>query len=174
MSVLGNCRARGKVARCPVIFNRGAWCPYCNAQRRAFQRASATLADPPASSSTRRARSWSASTPAAPSVGWSPRTWPGWSATSDAATVEPLGATAAISAAELRRAFELNVVAPAALSAAVLPGVTANVDRPGPVDTAMQAWIRSQDPDRIGPVLHERPPADRSGRPRLTAPAGSA
>jgi peroxiredoxin len=28
-----------------VLFFRGAWCPYCNAQLRAFQRASATLAD---------------------------------------------------------------------------------------------------------------------------------
>ena len=41
----------------------------------------------------------------------------------NAATVEPLGATAAIPAEELRRAFELNVVAPAALTAAVLPGM---------------------------------------------------
>ena len=28
-----------------VLFYRGAWCPYCNAQLRAYQRASATLAD---------------------------------------------------------------------------------------------------------------------------------
>ncbi len=28
-----------------VLFNRGAWCPYCNAQLRAFQRASDTLAE---------------------------------------------------------------------------------------------------------------------------------
>ena len=28
-----------------MLFNRGSWCPYCNAQLRAFQRASATLAD---------------------------------------------------------------------------------------------------------------------------------
>jgi peroxiredoxin len=28
-----------------VLFNRGAWCPYCNAQLRAFERASATLAE---------------------------------------------------------------------------------------------------------------------------------
>jgi peroxiredoxin len=28
-----------------VIFYRGAWCPYCNAQLRAFERASQTLAD---------------------------------------------------------------------------------------------------------------------------------
>jgi NAD(P)-dependent dehydrogenase (short-subunit alcohol dehydrogenase family) len=125
----------------------------------------------------------------------------------NAATVEPLGPTAAIPAAALRRAFEVNVIAPAALTAAVLPamldagwgrvvnissaivaspasmirgnayaatkaaleahtvnlaselagtGVTVNAYRPGGVDTAMQAWIRSQDPDRIGTALHER------------------
>jgi NAD(P)-dependent dehydrogenase (short-subunit alcohol dehydrogenase family) len=125
----------------------------------------------------------------------------------NAATVEPLGATATIPAAELRRAFELNVVAVAALTAAVLPGmldagwgrvanvssgiaarpdamvranayaatkaaleahtinlaaelrgsgVTVNVYRPGVVDTAMQAWIRQQDPERIGAAMHER------------------
>ena len=28
-----------------MLFNRGSWCPYCNAQLRAFQRASAALAD---------------------------------------------------------------------------------------------------------------------------------
>src|ERR1700757_1980696 len=28
-----------------VLFYRGAWCPYCNAQLRAFQRASESLAD---------------------------------------------------------------------------------------------------------------------------------
>jgi len=125
----------------------------------------------------------------------------------NAATVEPLGASAAISAADLRHAFELNVIAPAVLAAAVIPGmvaaswgrivnissgiaaspgsmiagnayaatkaaleaasvnlaaelagsgVTVNVYRPGLVDTAMQAWIRSQDPARIGASLHER------------------
>jgi len=41
----------------------------------------------------------------------------------NAATVEPLGLTAGIPAAERRRAFELNVVAPVALTAAVLPGM---------------------------------------------------
>ena len=125
----------------------------------------------------------------------------------NAATVEPLGPTAGIAASDLRLAFELNVVAPAALTAAVLPGmldagwgrvvnlssgivanpagmvrgnayaatkaaleahtvnlaaelrgtgVTVNAYRPGGVDTAMQAWIRRQDPARIGAVLHER------------------
>jgi short-subunit dehydrogenase len=125
----------------------------------------------------------------------------------NAATVEPLGPTAAIPVAELRRAFELNVIAPATLTAAVLPGmldagwgrivnvssaivarpdamvrfnayaatkaaleahtvnlaaelhgtgVTVNAYRPGGVDTAMQAWIRRQDPERIGTAAHER------------------
>ncbi len=35
-------------------------------------------------------------------------------------------------------------------------GVTVNVFRPGGVDTAMQAWIRQQDPEQIGTDLHER------------------
>jgi NAD(P)-dependent dehydrogenase (short-subunit alcohol dehydrogenase family) len=125
----------------------------------------------------------------------------------NAATVEPLGPTGAIPDSELRRALEINVVAPFALTTAVLPGmvdagwgrivnvssavashpsamvggnayaatkaaleahtvnlaaelvgtgVTVNAYRPGGVDTAMQAWIRQQDPERIGAALHER------------------
>ena len=125
----------------------------------------------------------------------------------NAATVEPLGPTDGIKAQDLRLAFEINVVAPAALTAAVMPGmleagwgrvvnvssgiaanpagmvranayattkaaleahtvnlaaelrgtgVTVNAYRPGGVDTAMQAWIRSQDPGRIGTGLHQR------------------
>ncbi|HEY3976213.1 MAG TPA: SDR family oxidoreductase [Streptosporangiaceae bacterium] len=125
----------------------------------------------------------------------------------NAATVEPLGPTAGIAASDLRLAFEVNVIAPAALTAAVLPGmldagwgrivnvssgivanpagmvrgnayaatkaaleahtvnlaaelrgtgVTVNAYRPGGVDTAMQAWIRRQDPERIGSGLHDR------------------
>jgi NAD(P)-dependent dehydrogenase (short-subunit alcohol dehydrogenase family) len=34
--------------------------------------------------------------------------------------------------------------------------VTVNVYRPGSVDTAMQAWVRGQDPAAIGARLHER------------------
>jgi NAD(P)-dependent dehydrogenase (short-subunit alcohol dehydrogenase family) len=125
----------------------------------------------------------------------------------NAATVEPLGPTAGIATADLRLAYEINVIAPAALTAAVLPrmldagwgrvinissgiaaypawmirgnayaatksaleahtvnlaaelrgtGVTVNAYRPGGVDTAMQAWIREQDPERIGTGLHDR------------------
>lgn len=35
-------------------------------------------------------------------------------------------------------------------------GVTANVYRPGAVDTAMQEWIRDQPREQIGPALHDR------------------
>jgi NAD(P)-dependent dehydrogenase (short-subunit alcohol dehydrogenase family) len=35
-------------------------------------------------------------------------------------------------------------------------GITVNVFRPGSVDTAMQAWIRDQDPVQIGTTLHQR------------------
>lgn len=38
----------------------------------------------------------------------------------------------------------------------VRTGITINAFRPGNVDTAMQAWIRAQDPDTIGPELHAR------------------
>ena len=41
----------------------------------------------------------------------------------NAATVEPLGPSIDIAAADLRLAFEVNVVAPAALTIAVLPGM---------------------------------------------------
>ncbi|MHA6668535.1 SDR family NAD(P)-dependent oxidoreductase [Homoserinimonas sp. A447] len=125
----------------------------------------------------------------------------------NAATVEPLGDSGTISPNQLRQAFELNVIAPAALTAALAPrmaqagwgrivnvsssvvrhpgsmiggntyaatkaaleihsrnlaaeldgtGVTVNVYRPGGVDTAMQGWIRKQDPERIGAGLRDR------------------
>ena len=35
-------------------------------------------------------------------------------------------------------------------------GVTVNAFRPGGVDTAMQAWIRDQNPEHIGAELHDR------------------
>lgn len=35
-------------------------------------------------------------------------------------------------------------------------GVTVNAYRPGGVDTAMQGWIRSQGPEKVGAALHER------------------
>lgn len=125
----------------------------------------------------------------------------------NAATVEPLGITTQIGAGDLRQAFEINVIVPFAVTAALVPGmidagwgrvvnitssvvgqptsmirgnayastkaaleahsrnlaaelegtgVTVNAYRPGGVDTAMQGWIRSQDPGRIGTGLRDR------------------
>ena len=34
--------------------------------------------------------------------------------------------------------------------------MTVNAYRPGGVDTAMQAWIRQQDPERIGTAAYKR------------------
>jgi NAD(P)-dependent dehydrogenase (short-subunit alcohol dehydrogenase family) len=47
-------------------------------------------------------------------------------------------------------------------------GVTVNAYRPGGVDTAMQGWIRSQDPERIGHALHERFTASHESGTLLT------
>jgi gluconate 5-dehydrogenase/3-oxoacyl-[acyl-carrier protein] reductase len=125
----------------------------------------------------------------------------------NAASVEPLGPTVALSPEQVRQALAINLVAPIAVSARLAPGmvdrgwgrivnvssgvvarpasmiggnvyattkagleahtrnlagelegtgVTVNVYRPGGVDTAMQEWIRSQDPARIGTALHGR------------------
>ena len=52
---------------------------------------------------------------------------------------------AALEASTINLAAELNGT-----------GVTVNAYRPGAVDTAMQAWIRTQSPDKIGRALHER------------------
>ena len=52
-------------------------------------------------------------------------------------------------------------------------GVTVNVYRPGGVDTAMQAWIRKQDPEQIGATLHQRF-TDNYQQGTLLTPAQSA
>jgi NAD(P)-dependent dehydrogenase (short-subunit alcohol dehydrogenase family) len=125
----------------------------------------------------------------------------------NAAVVAPLGPTVGLEPMSVEAAIRVNVVAPIAITARVLPamiaggwgrivnvssgiaaapaampgmttyaaskagleahtlsvaaeldgtGVTANVYRPGTVDTAMQAWIRDQSPARIGATLHAR------------------
>lgn len=125
----------------------------------------------------------------------------------NAATVEPLGATADITADAVRTAFEINVIVPFAVTSILVPrmvdagwgrivnisssvagnttsmiggnvyvstkaaleahsrnlaaelhatGVTVNAYRPGGVDTDMQRWIRSQNPERIGAALRDR------------------
>jgi NAD(P)-dependent dehydrogenase (short-subunit alcohol dehydrogenase family) len=62
-----------------------------------------------------------------------------------------IGANAYATAKGALEAHTLNLAAELAGT-----GVTVNVYRPGAVDTAMQAWIRGQDPARIGARLHER------------------
>jgi 3-oxoacyl-[acyl-carrier protein] reductase len=52
-------------------------------------------------------------------------------------------------------------------------GITVNVYRPGTVDTAMQAWIRDQDPMHIGTALHQRF-ADNHQQRTLLGPSQSA
>jgi NAD(P)-dependent dehydrogenase (short-subunit alcohol dehydrogenase family) len=47
-------------------------------------------------------------------------------------------------------------------------GVAVNIYRPGAVDTAMQAWIRDQPPEKIGAQLHERFVASHSSGHLLT------
>lgn len=142
----------------------------------------------------------------------------------NAATVEPLGPSPDIPPEQLRLAFDVNVVAVAALTGALVPamvkagwgrivnvssgvvanpgnmiggnayaatkaaleahslnlaaelagtGVTVNVYRPGGVDTAMQGWIRAQDPERVGAALHDRF-VDNHASGRLITPEQSA
>ena len=67
--------------------------------------------------------------------------------------LEPLFPIRGNAYAATKAALEAHTVNLAAELAGT--GVTVNVYRPGGVDTAMQAWIRSQDPERIG-ALYER------------------
>lgn len=62
-----------------------------------------------------------------------------------------IGGNAYVSSKAALEAHTVNLAAELAGS-----GVTVNVYRPGMVDTAMQGWIRSQDPDQIGRGLHDR------------------
>lgn len=62
-----------------------------------------------------------------------------------------IGANAYATSKAALEAHTVNLAAELANS-----GVTVNAYRPGAVDTAMQAWIRDQDPAEIGTELHER------------------
>lgn len=62
-----------------------------------------------------------------------------------------IGGNAYVTGKTALEAHTLNLAAELAGS-----GVSVNVFRPGTVDTAMQGWIRGQDPDKIGARLHER------------------
>jgi 3-oxoacyl-[acyl-carrier protein] reductase len=62
-----------------------------------------------------------------------------------------VGGNAYVAGKAALEAHSVNLAAEVAGS-----GVTVNVFRPGAVDTAMQSWIREQDPEEIGADLHER------------------
>lgn len=95
----------------------------------------------------------------------------------NAATVEPLGPTASVSTADLRLAFQVNVAAPAALTAAVLPGMleagwgrVVNVSRgiaanpAGMVRVGQRLQQRGLH-DPVQPVEREEPRAARGSWP---------
>jgi 3-oxoacyl-[acyl-carrier protein] reductase len=71
-----------------------------------------------------------------------------------------VGGNAYVTAKAALEAHTLNLAAEVAGS-----GVTVNVFRPGAVDTDMQAWIRDQRPQAIGPALHEHLPAPTPREP---------
>lgn len=62
-----------------------------------------------------------------------------------------IGGNAYVTSKTALEAHTLNLAAELADT-----GVTVNVYRPGTVDTSMQEWIRTQDPERIGADLHAR------------------
>jgi NAD(P)-dependent dehydrogenase (short-subunit alcohol dehydrogenase family) len=62
-----------------------------------------------------------------------------------------IGGNAYVTSKAALEAHTLNLAAEVAGT-----GVTVNAFRPGTVDTGMQEWIRTQDPQRIGTALHER------------------
>jgi NAD(P)-dependent dehydrogenase (short-subunit alcohol dehydrogenase family) len=65
-----------------------------------------------------------------------------------------IGANAYTATKAALEAHALNLAAE--IAGTGVTGVTVNVFRPGTVDTAMQGWIREQDPDRIGAALHQQ------------------
>ena len=67
---------------------------------------------------------------------------------------QPAGMLRANAYATSKAALEAHTLNLAAELAGT--GVTVNAFRPGSVDTAMQAWIRAQDPAQIGAALHQR------------------
>lgn len=73
---------------------------------------------------------------------------------SSGVAANPTGMVGANAYATTKAALEAHTLNLAAELAGT--GVTVNAFRPGSVDTAMQAWIRAQDPGKIGRELHAR------------------
>lgn len=90
---------------------------------------------------------------------------------SSGVVVAPAGMVGGNTYAATKAALEAHTINLAAELTAT--GVTANIYRPGVVDTSMQQWIRAQDPNRIGQRLHERFVAYHADEALIT-PAASA
>jgi 3-oxoacyl-[acyl-carrier protein] reductase len=73
---------------------------------------------------------------------------------SSAIAAHPAGMIGANAYATSKAALEAHTINLAAELTGI--GVTVNAFRPGGVDTAMQAWIRDQQPEQIGVELHTR------------------
>jgi NAD(P)-dependent dehydrogenase (short-subunit alcohol dehydrogenase family) len=82
------------------------------------------------------------------------RNWGRIADVSSGIAANPAGMLRANAYATSKAALEAHALNLAAELAGT--GVTVNVFRPGGVDTAMQAFIRGQDPDKIGAGLHQR------------------
>jgi Enoyl-(Acyl carrier protein) reductase len=106
----------------------------------------------PASCSTQAAGPSSARTPAPPSGGSSRKTSSAYVSSGIAAAPGAIPGLNAYAAS--KAALEAHTLGLAAELAGT--GVTVNIVRPGPVDTAMPAWILAQPPAQIGAGLHDR------------------
>lgn len=84
---------------------------------------------------------------------------------------QPAGMVRANAYATTKAALEAHTLNLAAELAGT--GVTVNAYRPGGVDTAMQAWIRRQDPEVVGAELHDRFHRSHSDGTLLTADASA-
>jgi 3-oxoacyl-[acyl-carrier protein] reductase len=82
------------------------------------------------------------------------RRWGRFANVSSGIAANPAGMLRANAYATSKAALEAHTLNLAAELAGT--GVTVNVFRPGGVDTAMQAFIREQDPEQIGADLHQR------------------
>ncbi|GAB3396291.1 hypothetical protein GCM10027568_30110 [Humibacter soli] len=90
---------------------------------------------------------------------------------SSGVVAHPTGMIGGSTYAATKAALEAQTISMAAEYADT--GVTLNVYRPGGVDTAMQQWIRDQDREQIGHILHDRFVANYAAGTLLTPDASA-